>query len=278
MAPVPRARPTGPRPRRPAPAEPQPVALLSEKEQRDARACCGPCATTSPRNAENVGERFADEARRMHYGEIEHRSIYGRPTRPTPGRSSTRGSRCTDAPAAGRSQLSRGGLLHQRHAFRRPARPAHRQAAVPDPRGARRGADRALERGGRARRTRSGISATSPCTSRPERIDELLGRLNGTQAPDHRQQRRPGDPRGGRAGRASRPMRSCTSTASALVLCHYAFRTWKNMGRGWIDLHGHSHGKLKPQTRQVRCRRRRLGLPARDAGDDPRGAAGPAGK
>ena len=22
------------------------------------------------------------------------------------------------------------------------------------------------------------------------------------------------------------------------------------MGRGWIDLHGHSHGKLKPQTRQ----------------------------
>ncbi|MET0526818.1 MAG: metallophosphoesterase, partial [Microvirga sp.] len=30
----------------------------------------------------------------------------------------------------------------------------------------------------------------------------------------------------------------------------YAFRTWKNMGRGWIDLHGHSHAKLKPQTRQ----------------------------
>jgi calcineurin-like phosphoesterase family protein len=37
---------------------------------------------------------------------------------------------------------------------------------------------------------------------------------------------------------------------TALVMCHYAFRTWKNMGRGWIDLHGHSHGKLKPQTRQ----------------------------
>ena len=36
----------------------------------------------------------------------------------------------------------------------------------------------------------------------------------------------------------------------AVVMCHYAFRTWKNMGRGWIDLHGHSHGKLKPQTRQ----------------------------
>jgi calcineurin-like phosphoesterase family protein len=36
----------------------------------------------------------------------------------------------------------------------------------------------------------------------------------------------------------------------AVVMCHYAFRTWKNMGRGWIDLHGHSHGRLKPQTRQ----------------------------
>lgn len=36
----------------------------------------------------------------------------------------------------------------------------------------------------------------------------------------------------------------------ALILCHYAFRTWKNMGRGWIDLHGHSHGLLKRQTRQ----------------------------
>jgi calcineurin-like phosphoesterase family protein len=35
-----------------------------------------------------------------------------------------------------------------------------------------------------------------------------------------------------------------------LVLCHYAFRTWRNMSRGWIDLHGHSHGRLKPLPRQ----------------------------
>jgi calcineurin-like phosphoesterase family protein len=35
-----------------------------------------------------------------------------------------------------------------------------------------------------------------------------------------------------------------------LVLCHYAFRTWKNMGKGWLDLHGHSHGRLKPAPRQ----------------------------
>ncbi|MBV8455099.1 MAG: metallophosphoesterase family protein [Acetobacteraceae bacterium] len=34
------------------------------------------------------------------------------------------------------------------------------------------------------------------------------------------------------------------------VLCHYAFRTWRNMGQGWINLHGHSHGRLAPQPRQ----------------------------
>ncbi|WP_158811891.1 metallophosphoesterase family protein [Beijerinckia sp. L45] len=34
------------------------------------------------------------------------------------------------------------------------------------------------------------------------------------------------------------------------VLCHYAFRTWFRMGKGSLDLHGHSHGKLKPLIRQ----------------------------
>ena len=36
-----------------------------------------------------------------------------------------------------------------------------------------------------------------------------------------------------------------------LVLCHYAFRTWRDMGRGAWNLHGHSHGRLKPLTRQA---------------------------
>lgn len=35
-----------------------------------------------------------------------------------------------------------------------------------------------------------------------------------------------------------------------LILCHYAFRTWNQMGKGSINLHGHSHGRLKPTTRQ----------------------------
>lgn len=43
-----------------------------------------------------------------------------------------------------------------------------------------------------------------------------------------------------------------------LVLCHYALRHWRNQGRGWINLHGHSHGRLKPLPRQydvgVDCR------------------------
>lgn len=34
------------------------------------------------------------------------------------------------------------------------------------------------------------------------------------------------------------------------ILCHYPFRTWNQMGKKSIDLHGHSHGKLKPLTRQ----------------------------
>jgi calcineurin-like phosphoesterase family protein len=35
-----------------------------------------------------------------------------------------------------------------------------------------------------------------------------------------------------------------------LVLCHYAFRTWRDQHKGALNLHGHSHGRLKPLPRQ----------------------------
>jgi len=35
-----------------------------------------------------------------------------------------------------------------------------------------------------------------------------------------------------------------------LFLCHYPFRTWNQMGKASINLHGHSHGRLNPMPRQ----------------------------
>ena len=52
------------------------MALLAEKE-RELRAMFKAFREHVQKNADHVGERFPDEARKMHYGEIEHRSIYG---------------------------------------------------------------------------------------------------------------------------------------------------------------------------------------------------------
>ena len=68
-----------PAPATPAAAMPQgvePVAMISPQE-RELRAKLKELRDHLVKNAENVGRKFPDEARKMHYGEIEHRSIYG---------------------------------------------------------------------------------------------------------------------------------------------------------------------------------------------------------
>jgi hypothetical protein len=60
----------------PATPAPAPVAMMSPQE-REFRAKLKELRDHLTKNADNVGARFPEEARKMHYGEIEHRSIYG---------------------------------------------------------------------------------------------------------------------------------------------------------------------------------------------------------
>jgi len=61
----------------PAPVlQPQPMAVFSERE-REFRAMVKAFREHVTKHAEHVGKSFAEEARKMHYGETEHRSIYG---------------------------------------------------------------------------------------------------------------------------------------------------------------------------------------------------------
>jgi hypothetical protein len=62
--------------RTPAGEEKSPVALISEGE-RELRSKLKELREELIKNADYVGPQFAQEARKMHYGEIEHRSIYG---------------------------------------------------------------------------------------------------------------------------------------------------------------------------------------------------------
>lgn len=77
--PVEAAAEAPPRPPAPEGAAAKTVALLSEKE-RELRAMLKAMREHVEKNAEHVGDRFPDEARKMHYGESEHRSIYGEAT------------------------------------------------------------------------------------------------------------------------------------------------------------------------------------------------------
>ena len=57
-------------------AAPAPTPLLMAQEQ-ELRAKLRELRDHIVKNADNVGERFPAEARKMHYGDIEHRPIFG---------------------------------------------------------------------------------------------------------------------------------------------------------------------------------------------------------
>jgi hypothetical protein len=50
---------------------------LMMAQERELRAKLKELRDHVVKNADNVGERFPNEARKMHYGDIEHRPIYG---------------------------------------------------------------------------------------------------------------------------------------------------------------------------------------------------------
>jgi hypothetical protein len=62
--------------RAPEPTAAAPVAMLTPQEQ-ELRAKLKELREHITKNADYVGQKFPEEARKMHYGDIEHRSIYG---------------------------------------------------------------------------------------------------------------------------------------------------------------------------------------------------------
>jgi len=63
-------------------AAPTPASTpLLMAQERELRAKLKELREHIVKNADNVGERFPNEARKMHYGDIEHRPIYGEASR-----------------------------------------------------------------------------------------------------------------------------------------------------------------------------------------------------
>ncbi|MCO5145611.1 MAG: DUF1178 family protein [Aquamicrobium sp.] len=56
------------------------MALAMGEEQRKALAKLKAMAEEARKNADYVGDKFAEEARRIHFGEVEPRGIYGEAT------------------------------------------------------------------------------------------------------------------------------------------------------------------------------------------------------
>src|SRR2546430_11169603 len=84
---------------------------------------------------------------------------------------------------------------------------------------------------------------------RPEVVQKLLARLSGRKhlvAGNND----PPETRELDEWESVQPYAEIIAEEVSLVLCHYPFRSWRGMGKGWINLHGHSHGRMKPLPSQ----------------------------
>jgi hypothetical protein len=61
----------------PAAAEQQQMAAMARKMPRELREALLKVRAEVEKNCEHVGDRFAEEARKIHYGESDRRGIYG---------------------------------------------------------------------------------------------------------------------------------------------------------------------------------------------------------
>lgn len=80
-------------------------------------------------------------------------------------------------------------------------------------------------------------------------VPALLARLNGTK---HllRGNNDPDVTVGAEGWATTQDYAEIALDGRRLVLCHYPFRSWNGQHKGAINLHGHSHGRLKPMPRQ----------------------------
>jgi calcineurin-like phosphoesterase family protein len=80
-------------------------------------------------------------------------------------------------------------------------------------------------------------------------VAELLGRLGGEKHLVTGNNDPPATT-GQQAWTSVQPYAEITVDGFFLVLCHYPFRSWRHMNKGAVNLHGHCHGRMKPQRRQ----------------------------
>lgn len=80
-------------------------------------------------------------------------------------------------------------------------------------------------------------------------VSDLLARLNGAKHLVTGNNDPPATTRQ-HAWASAQPYAELAVDGTFLVLCHYPFRSWRDMHKGSVNLHGHCHGRSKPQPRQ----------------------------